>query len=133
MLPKSLQPEQPVLWVSEPDFRGTFGIFSLCFNTLLISVWSAVHMDIPTYRPTKIGSFINSVLWMTAALFCPELLLFIAINQWSNAKIVVKHASNLPPLQRVERGVYSSSTYIIDDTTTPGVRESNKSHHEGCF
>jgi hypothetical protein len=113
MVPISPRDEKPVLWVAEPNFRGTFGIFSLCFSTLLISVWSAVHMDIPTHRPSMYRSFVNSVLWMAAALFCPELLLFIAFNQRSNAMIVLKQAIDLLPLPTdVKRHGDSSSSLI---------------------
>lgn len=81
-----------VLWVGEPKFRGTFGIFSLCLSTLVICVWSAVHLDIPTKRQSKIVSFFMSFFWMLAALFCPELLLLISFNQRKNAKGLVKKA-----------------------------------------
>ena len=86
-------------WVAEPKFRGTFGIFSLCLSTMIISVWSAVHFDIPTHRPSKLRSFVKSVLWMLEALFCPELLLFIAFNQRANAAGVTECAQRLLPLR----------------------------------
>ncbi|KAI3611655.1 hypothetical protein WG66_007704, partial [Moniliophthora roreri] len=83
----------PTLWMPEPTFRGTFGIFSLCLSTLVICVWSAIHMDIPTKRSSMLRSFISGVAWMVSALFCPEVLLFIAFNQRMNARAIVKQAS----------------------------------------
>ena len=80
-------------WVPEPNFRGTWNIFSLCLSTMVISVWSAVHMDIPVRRSSMMGGFMTNALWMVAALFCPELLLLISFNQRTNAKTVLKHAS----------------------------------------
>ncbi|EIN12163.1 hypothetical protein PUNSTDRAFT_130431 [Punctularia strigosozonata HHB-11173 SS5] len=106
--------EEPILWVSEPNFRGTFGIFSLCFSTLLISVWSAVHMDIPTYRPSIYRSFATSFLWMAAALFCPELLMFIAFNQRSNARSVLSHANKMMPVRDEATSPHKSSIKDIE-------------------
>ena len=91
-----------LLWVPEPNFRGTSGIFSLCLSTMIISVWSAVHFDIPTTRQGTMSSFVTSVLWMLAALFCPELLLLIAFNQRANASYIVKRAEELLPARNTK-------------------------------
>ncbi|KDQ06935.1 hypothetical protein BOTBODRAFT_82753, partial [Botryobasidium botryosum FD-172 SS1] len=83
------------VWVPQPTFRGTFGIFSLCLSTMVICVWSTIHMDIPTERRSMTQSTIHGVSWMLSALFCPELLLFIAFNQRMSARGILKQASEL--------------------------------------
>jgi hypothetical protein len=36
-------------WHPEPNFRGTFSILSSCWITLILCLWSAVHLNIPAY------------------------------------------------------------------------------------
>lgn len=100
--PTSRAGDVPVLWMPDPKFRGTVGIFSLCLSTMVISVWSAVHFDIPIRRQGVVRSFFTSVRWMLAALICPELLLFIAFNQRGNASRVVEHAGKYLPARKTK-------------------------------
>jgi Na+/alanine symporter len=75
-------------WVEEPKQRGTFAILSLCFTTIIICVWSAVHLDIPKTRHSSTHRFLTRVVWMLIALNAPELLLLLAINQRIDAHVL---------------------------------------------
>ena len=87
----STTPSNPTyLWMGEPKQRGTFGIVTICISTLIICVWSTVHFNVPTKRLTPTRRFFTQVLWMAIALFAPEFLLCLAINQWADAAILVK-------------------------------------------
>lgn len=72
------------VWKSEPEFRGTFGILSTCLSTLIICVWSAVHVDIPPQQNTVRG-VLRRLGWLLAGLLAPDLLLFNAFSQWYHA------------------------------------------------
>ena len=87
----------PYSWVEEPKQRGSFGILSLCFSTLIICIWSALHFNIPTRRrPTFDRLFLQGRLIMSALLL-PELLLFKAMNEWANASVLVKKVKQFHP------------------------------------
>jgi hypothetical protein len=89
--------DPPFLWVEEPKQRSTFGIFSLCFSTLIVCVWSTVHLNIPTARCSSTRRFFVQVFWMLIALLAPEVLLFLAMNQRIRASALVKEAVECLP------------------------------------
>ena len=68
-------------WVGEPNQRGTFGIISLCFSTLIICIWSTLHFNVPIRRYTDTHRFFLHVFWMLIALLAPEVLLYFAIQE----------------------------------------------------
>ncbi|KAJ3774221.1 hypothetical protein FB446DRAFT_489980 [Lentinula raphanica] len=79
-------------WQSGPDFRGTFDIVSTCFTTLLLCLWSAVHVDIPAHSGRLRGLWVR-VGWIFIGLITPETLLFIAYRQWSIANDILDCAN----------------------------------------
>ncbi|KAF1355436.1 hypothetical protein BDV97DRAFT_345548 [Delphinella strobiligena] len=47
LLPRNLS--ESAVWHPEPDYRGTFGILSLCLTTMFLCIWTAVHLNIPEF------------------------------------------------------------------------------------
>ena len=84
-------------WVGEPKERGTFGIISLCFSTLIICIWSTLHFNVPTRRYTVTSRFFVQVSWMFIALLAPEVLLFLAINERIGAGMLLKKVLRFHP------------------------------------
>ena len=80
----------PQSWGEAPNFRGKSGIILLCFSTLIICTWSTVHFNIPTKRYSGTRRFFLQVCWMVIALYAPEFLLFLAINEIINADTLVE-------------------------------------------
>ena len=80
----------PQSWGEEPNFRGTFGILSLCYSTLIICTWNTMHFSVPPKRYSDTRRFFLQVYWMVIALYAPELLLFLAIDERIRARIMVK-------------------------------------------
>ncbi|KAJ4480301.1 hypothetical protein C8R41DRAFT_771513 [Lentinula lateritia] len=74
----------PVNWQPDPDFRGTFNIVSTCLTTLLLCLWSAVHVDVPSHSGRCRELWVR-VGWISVGLVTPETLLFIAYRQWTIA------------------------------------------------
>jgi hypothetical protein len=97
-------------WHSEPNGRGTWGLLNSCVITMAICVWSAVHLNVPgsppedTWRPLspKIWWYLSwkeklerwkplihrlrRTRWTLMGLLAPELVVYCAWIQWSNAR-----------------------------------------------
>ena len=87
----------PYNWEAEPKRRGTFGIISLCFSTMIICVWSTLHFNIPIRRYTVARRFFLQVSWMIIALLAPEFLLYLAINERIMASVLLKKVLKFHP------------------------------------
>ena len=72
------------------NFRSTLKIVSLCYSTLLICIWKTLHFNVPTSRYSTTRRLFLQVSWMVIALYAPEILLFLAINEWISAKTLLK-------------------------------------------
>jgi len=84
---------EPV-WVSSENKRSTFDFLSTCILTLIVCIWTAVHLNIPSRHERKSG-FLGMVKrswgrlkWMIIGLLAPELVLFIAFNQFLEARMI---------------------------------------------
>ena len=95
------------MWVPEPNQRGTFGIISLCLSTLIVCTWNTLHFDIPPRRYSIIRHFFLQLAWMIIALYAPELLLFLAINERVTAGTLLKVAVQYHP-DLAEPGMFVS-------------------------
>lgn len=66
-----------VHWKPGCNTRGTFDIISTCVITMLLCVWTAVHLNVPSpgsvWKPR-----LKKVLWLFLALVAPELVLCTA-------------------------------------------------------
>ena len=116
----------PRLWVPEIKQRGTFGIISLCFSTLIICTWNNLHFNIPTKRYSAIRRLLLHVSWTLIAFLTPELLLFLAINERISADTLLKrvlefHSDLAEPrmlasMHHSIRGLFASAQcpYVIE-------------------
>ncbi len=113
-------------WASSPSCRGTFEIISLCLSTTIIYIWSSIHWDIPLQRvdadlppidgwrfkdvkrrlKRKSTVVARSFLWhsplVLVAIFCPELMLYNAIDQLLCARRLRKECSKA--LEEISHG-----------------------------
>ncbi|KAJ4485421.1 hypothetical protein J3R30DRAFT_3283205 [Lentinula aciculospora] len=85
--------DPPIRWQPDPDFRGTYNIISTCLATLLLCLWSAVHVDVPIH-PCKWRGLWVRIGWTSIGLVTPETLLFIAYRQWTIAGEILKVANS---------------------------------------
>ena len=66
-----------VHWMPNPKFRGTFDILSTCVITMLLCVWTAVHLNISP--PESFWSpKLRKVGWLILALIAPEMVAYTA-------------------------------------------------------
>lgn len=63
-------------WQPNPSSRGTSDILSTCLITLLLCVWTAVHMNIHLESFWK--SQMRKVGWLMLALLAPEMVAYTA-------------------------------------------------------
>ena len=84
-------------WEAEPKRRGTVGIISLCFSTMIICVWSTLHFDVPIRRYTVTRRFFLQMSWMIITLLAPEVLLCLAITERVQAGALVKKVLKFHP------------------------------------
>lgn len=93
----------PYLWVEGPKQRDTFGIFSFCFSTIIICIWSTLHFDIPITRQSRTQRLFLHVPWGLVALLAPEALLCAAIHQRIDAGVLAKQALQYLPSQQLTK------------------------------
>ena len=60
-------------WEGEGGGRGTWTILSTSIVTLILCVWTAVHMNIPREGHGSAQTFAKA-RWMLMALFAPEVV-----------------------------------------------------------
>lgn len=84
-------------FVSDPNGRGTASLLINCLLTLVLCVWSALHLNVPRRANGTFNSFFCNLRWIVAGIYAPELVVFTAWRQWASAKIlgnlVEKHYS----------------------------------------
>ena len=81
-------------WVSEPDRRGTFSILSACVAIMLLCVWTALHLNVPLPQENRwhwYGSirFWRKTLWLFLGLLAPDLVVYTAWYQFTEARKVL--------------------------------------------
>lgn len=79
-------------WEPEPNSRGTLGLLSSCFGTLLICVYNAVHINVPCSGARHIWFYQNvrKAKWVFVGVFTPELLALTAFLEYRRASQVCK-------------------------------------------
>ncbi|KAK3986120.1 hypothetical protein QBC44DRAFT_248817 [Cladorrhinum sp. PSN332] len=86
---------QTVVWQREPDSRGTFTLLITSIITLVLCVWTSIHLNLPDPRESKWTGFRRRLKWITIGLFIPELLVSTAIEQYRLARRISKEAEKV--------------------------------------
>lgn len=81
-----------ITWQPEPNLRGTFTIITTCAITLLLCVYSSVHLNLPAIDRNKTSVGLRRTAWIACALFAPEYIIFTAQVQRSRAKLLSDEA-----------------------------------------
>lgn len=78
-----------VRWKSDCATRGTFDILSTCIITLLLCIWTAVHLNVPPP-----GQYLKPILkkvgWLFLALLAPEMVAYTAWYQRQEALTIMR-------------------------------------------
>ncbi|KAF1931065.1 uncharacterized protein M421DRAFT_338869 [Didymella exigua CBS 183.55] len=85
-------------WKEGPRERGTFGILSTCLFTLILCVYSCLHLNIPSpSRATWWHKMRHRAWWGFVGLVAPEVVAFIALRDWHAARRLDDDMARLLP------------------------------------
>lgn len=110
MLPVSddnslMHQEAYVGYVGDPDGRGTLSLIISCLLTLILCVWSALHLNVPK----RSHSFWHCVLINTRSIItgicAPEMVVFAAWRQCCSARILgqIVRAQDEAPTDKAQK------------------------------
>jgi hypothetical protein len=101
-------------WVSEPQYRGTWGIIYSCTLTIILTVYKSLHMNIPA-PDEGYQLYVRGLKWALIALIAPEFVLMYAFVQWHEA---IRLCADLEKLIPKENPDDSPQTHIAKDTSS---------------
>ncbi|KAF9533542.1 hypothetical protein CPB83DRAFT_845455 [Crepidotus variabilis] len=82
-------PDEPTSRDSDPpNTRTVYSIVYSCFATIFLCTWVSFHPNIPAARESSIRVALRRVKNMLYGLFCPEIMLCWAMNQWFGARSI---------------------------------------------
>ena len=117
------QTTEYVQYIGDPNGGGTLSLMISCVLTLILCVWSALHLNVPSYSQTALASVLTQARWIITGVYAPELVVFTAWRQWSSARLL----SNLVEKQKQvgkqahdawNEGVISPGTSYLEWTMT---------------
>lgn len=82
----SATPGYEVAWYSAPNFRGTWDLVVSCVLTLVICVWSALHLNIPVETSRLRERNVRRLRWVLLGIFAPEVVVSTAFAQFLTAR-----------------------------------------------
>lgn len=92
--PGNIELSDTVGWQSDPNGRGTFTLVSSCLLTLVICVYSAMHLNVPPHGESTLNYWMRTIRWGFWGIFGPELVVFVAWKQFLSAKAIEKISKN---------------------------------------
>src|SRR5579859_4759137 len=94
-LPTGTSPSAPS-YVPAPSGRGTIGLVATCVITLVLCVWTAIHINIaPKKDRTRWRRFVMKAKWAALALFAPEIVVWRAYSQFNEARWLCKERNEI--------------------------------------
>ena len=82
-------------WVAGPGGRGTWDILYSCLFTLLLCVYTAIHLNMPPPDDTKFAFWRRKTTSVAIAVFAPEIVVVNAFRQWRVARGFVKELNEI--------------------------------------
>ncbi|KAK4165533.1 hypothetical protein QBC43DRAFT_299378 [Cladorrhinum sp. PSN259] len=86
---------ETITWRPEPASRGTWTIITTSVITLVLCVWTSIHLNVPCQRETKWVRCARRLKWILIGLFIPEILVSTAIDQYVLARRISKEAEKV--------------------------------------
>lgn len=76
----------PANWKPEPDTRGTWSVLSSCLLTLVLCLWTALHLNIPQHGRVSKQKW-QKIGWLILGLLAPEI---VAYTAWYQQRAAVR-------------------------------------------
>lgn len=83
-------------WIYDCGYRGTLDILYGCVVVLVASVWTVVHLNVPSQNDSGWRVFWRRMRWSLVCITAPDFLTLVAAAQWECAKKSVRQMSKLP-------------------------------------
>ena len=99
-------------WVPDPDNRGTWSLLYSCVFTLVLCVWTAIHLNVPSYHESKTSQWLRKLKWVLLAIIAPELGVYTAFEQHIQAKELIAQ------LAEISVKIGSQDSYRTDQSET---------------
>ncbi|KAF2130159.1 hypothetical protein P153DRAFT_356795 [Dothidotthia symphoricarpi CBS 119687] len=113
-------------WRSGPNERGTLRILTTCILTLVLCVWTTLHLNIPDHTETRWSRrLMRGPLWVLIGIFAPEFVAYIACKQWWYAGSLRRKMCKLFGDRQVKVDQSLLSVVIDDDTQRIQMRDQN--------
>jgi len=118
-------------WHREPRGRGTFNVLSTCLTTMILCVWTAVHLNIPDHNGGTRQRFLHKLGWLLLALLAPEIVAWNAWEQRQTAQELTRafvetfESANPPPPGWIRRAWHATKQHL------PGLRVWINAHSWG--
>ena len=97
-------------YVPSPQGRGTVELLLSCVLTLILCVWTAIHINIfPT--GTKLR---DRILWKTVWTLTAQVVVWTALTQWRNAKRIQKERNQTLKFVLQERRMLSGKDFDVE-------------------
>jgi hypothetical protein len=100
-----LDSEVSPAWVASPPGRCTWDILHGCVATLVLCVWNSIHINIAAFREPLWDTLLRKARWVIVALLAPEVIVFIAFQQWLTAQAFLRELKKLWEEKSVKNGL----------------------------
>jgi hypothetical protein len=81
----ALNSEIAPIWMPSAKVRGTSDILYSCLLTISLSVYSAVHLNVPPRGTGRRWQYLQKAKWTMIGIFAPEVVLYTAFHQFYKA------------------------------------------------
>jgi hypothetical protein len=101
-------------FVYADNHRDTVSLIISCLATIVLCIYTAIHLNIPPQGESYPSKFWRLVKWGVIGLLTPELVLYTALNQRISANLLferIRHSEGLDPL-RLQCGPHKKSEAI---------------------
>lgn len=115
----ALQKNIAPAWVANPSGRGTWSLLYSCIFTLVLCVWTSIHLNVPPQNDTPLKHWRRKIKWVGCALFAPEIVVFTAFQQWFTAWVFLRKLNSLASSDQVNKNKVSITSWA------PGVPEAD--------
>jgi hypothetical protein len=82
-------------WATTSNVRGTSDIIWSCLVTLTVTVYTAIHLNVPAPGESQSRRWLRKAKWVVIAIFGPEVVLYTAFQQWQMARLLVRELNYL--------------------------------------
>ena len=82
-------------WVPDPDNRGTWSLLYSCVFTLVLCVWTAIHLNVPSYHESQLGQWLRKLKWVLLAIIAPKFGVYTACELYFEAKQLIRQLAEI--------------------------------------